>query len=114
VPSELNILVRPSIQPYLISWLRYNPAKEIGELRIPVLIVHGTTDIQVPLADAKGLVEGNPRATLLSIDGMNHVLKTVANEKEKQVASYSDPALPVAPELVSAISKFVNRVRDGD
>jgi len=114
VPADLNFLFRPSVQPYLISWLRYDPAKEISELRIPVLIVQGTTDIQAQLTDARGLAERNPKATLLLIDGMNHVLKTVVNEMDKQISSYSDPALPVAPELVSAISKFVNRVRDGD
>lgn len=111
VPSELNLLLRPSIQPYMISWLRYDPAKEITKLRIPVLIVQGTTDLQVRLGDSKRLAEGNPDAKLLLIDGMNHVLKTVPNEKDKQVASYSDPKLPVAPELVSEISSFVNKNR---
>jgi len=80
-------------------------------LRMPVLIVQGTTDVQVSLADAKRLVEGNPGARLLLIDGMNHVLKTVPNERDKQVSSYSDPTLPVNPELVSAIGKFVHELR---
>ena len=78
-------------------------------MRIPVLIVQGTTDLEVSLGDAKLLVEGNPAAKLLLIDGMNHVLKTVPNEREKQVSSYGDPKLPVAPELVSEISSFVNK-----
>jgi len=109
VPSELNMLFRPSVQPYLISWLRYDPSKEISKVRVPVLIVQGTTDMQTRPTDAKRLADGNPRAKLLLIDGMNHVLKTVANEMDKQVASYSDPALPVTPELINSISKFVNQ-----
>ena len=108
VPSELNLILRPSIQPFMISWLRYDPAKEITKLRMPLLIVQGTTDLQVRLADAKLLAEGNPGAKLLVIDGMNHVLKRVPNELEKQVSSYSDPSLPIAPDLVSAITGFVN------
>ncbi len=111
VPSELNLLLRPSIQPYMISWLRYDPAKEIAKLRIPVLIVQGTTDIQVTLEDAERLTDGNPAAKLLLIEGMNHVLKTVPNERNQQVSSYSDPKLPVAPKLVSEISSFVNKNR---
>ena len=111
VPAELMILLRPSVQPYLISWLRYDPSKEISKLRVPVLIVQGTTDMQTRPADAKRLADGNPTAKLLLIDGMNHVLKTVANEMDKQVASYSDPALPVTPELISSISKFVNQTK---
>ena len=111
VPSELNMLFRPSIQPYMISWLRYEPAKEITKLRVPILIVQGTTDLQTRLADAKELADGNGTAKLLLIDEMNHVLKTVPNDPAKQVASYSDPKLPVAPELVSEISSFVNKNR---
>jgi uncharacterized protein len=112
VPSELNLLLRPSIQPYMISWLRYDPASEIAKLRMPILIVQGTTDLQTRLADAKGLADGNPAAKLLLIDGMNHVLKAVPNERDKQVASYSDPTLPVAPELVRALIGFVNKRGD--
>ena len=111
VPSELNALFRSSIQPYMISWLRYDPAKEITKLRIPLLIVQGTTDIQATLGDAKRLADNNPAAKLLLIDGMNHVLKTVPNEQEKQVSSYSDPTLPVTPDLINAIAKFVNENR---
>lgn len=111
VPSELNALFRPSIQPYMISWLRYDPAKEISKLRIPLLVVQGTTDIQATLGDAKRLTDGNPTAKLLLIEGMNHVLKTVPNDRDQQVSSYSDPKLPVAPELVSEIGGFVKKNR---
>ncbi len=107
VPSELNMLFRPSVQPYLISWIRYDPTKEISKLRMPVLIVQGTTDIQVRSTDAKRLAAGNPSAKSLLIEGMNHVLKTVPNEQDKQVASYSDPSLPVTADLVSAISRTI-------
>jgi len=111
VPSELQPLFRPSIQPYMISWLRYDPAKEISKLRIPLLVVQGTTDIQASLGDAKRLTAGNPTAKLVLIEGMNHVLKTVPNEQDKQVSSYSDSKLPVAADLVSEISSFVNKNR---
>lgn len=111
VPPELNLLFRPSAQPFMISWLRYDPSKEITKLRRPVLIVQGTTDMQVRVADAKRLAEGNPGAQLLLIDGMNHVLKTVPNEQGKQASSYSDPSLPVTPDLVRAINRFINEIR---
>ncbi len=111
VPTELNMLFRPSIQPYMISWLRYDPAKELAKLQIPILIVQGTTDLQVRPEDGQNLAGGNLAAKLLLIDGMNHVLKTVANDRDKQVSSYSDSTLPLAPELVTAISSFVSTNR---
>nr|ACN18096.1 alpha/beta hydrolase fold protein [uncultured bacterium BLR5] len=98
-----------SLQPYLISWIHYDPSKEIGKLRIPVLIVQGTTDIQTRLEDANGLANANAAARRLLIEGMNHVLKNLASEMDKQVSSYSDPTLPVSPDLINSISDFVKQ-----
>lgn len=111
VPAELQIVFRPSAQPFLISWLRYDPAREIAKLRIPVLIVQGTTDLQASVQDANALAKGNPAAKLLWLEGMNHVLKTVSNDQKAQVSSYSDPTLPVAPDLIAAIVSFAKQNR---
>lgn len=106
-PPALGALFRPSVQPYLMSWFRYDPAVEIAKLSIPTLIVQGTTDIQVGVDDAKALGAAQPKATLLIIDGMNHVMKSVAADQAAQMKSYSDPSLPVVPALVDAIAKLV-------
>jgi uncharacterized protein len=108
VPPQLLAVFRPSVQPYMISWLPIDPAREVGRLTVPVLIVQGTTDIQVTAADAERLAKGNPRATLEMIDGMNHVLKEV-REASQQIASYSNPALPLHPRLIEAIAAFIAR-----
>jgi pimeloyl-ACP methyl ester carboxylesterase len=110
-PPELASLFRPSVQPYLISWFRYDPGVEVARLRIPMLIVQGTTDIQVSVDDAKRLAAAAPAATLLLIDGMNHVLKSVPADLAAQRRSYGDPALPVMPQLVDAIAELVRRTR---
>jgi pimeloyl-ACP methyl ester carboxylesterase len=111
VPPALKVIFRLSAQPYLISWLHYDPIKEIAKLQIPVLIVQGTTDIQASLRDANALAGASPAARLLVIDGMNHVLKTVPKEQDKQVSSYSDPTLPVTSGLISGISSFAIKVK---
>ena len=107
----MNILFRPSVQPYLISWLRYDPAKEIAKLRIPVLIVQGKTDLQASVEDANALSKGSSAAKLVWIEGMNHVLKTVPDDQKSQISSYSDPKLPVAPDLIEAIVSFAKQNR---
>jgi len=109
-PSELDALYRASVQPYLISWFRYDPAKSIAALTVPVLIVQGTTDLQVSVDDAKRLAAANPKAKLLLIEGMNHVLKEVPPDREKQMASYSNPDLRLAPEFLIGIVQFVRKV----
>jgi fermentation-respiration switch protein FrsA (DUF1100 family) len=109
VPPSLAVLYRPSVQPYLISWFRYDPASEIAQLQVPVLIVQGTTDIQVTVAEAEALGRAKPDAELVVLEGMNHVLKLVPADPAKQQASYSDPSLPVAPELIDRIAAFVRK-----
>ena len=110
VPPPLFALFRPSVQPYMISWFRYNPAEEIARLDIPVLIAHGTTDIQVPASEASALHAARPGAKIAIIEGMNHVLKVVPPDPAQQQGSYADPTLPVAPELTEAVSGFVRGV----
>ncbi|GAC1651694.1 MAG: hypothetical protein NVS4B3_12770 [Gemmatimonadaceae bacterium] len=70
-PPSLGALFRPSVQPYLISWFRYDPSAEIRKLRVPVLILQGTA----------------------------------------QLRSYTDPTLPVAPQLIEAISALARGTR---
>jgi fermentation-respiration switch protein FrsA (DUF1100 family) len=108
VPQSLSMLYRPSVQPYLISWFRYDPAAEIAKLTIPVLIVQGTTDIQVMVDDARALAAAKPDAKLEIIEGMNHVLKMVG-DSSRQIGSYSDPTLPVASRLVEVIVGFIGK-----
>lgn len=108
-PPMLAALFRPSVQPYLVSWFTYDPAAVVTRLGAPVLVVQGTTDIQVDTGDARRLATASPRAVLCVIDGMNHVLKLVPPDHDAQLRSYGDPALPVAPALVDAVAAFVHR-----
>ena len=109
VPPALKSLYRASVQPYLISWFKYNPAEIVASIKEPFLICQGTTDIQVAVEEAEALKKAAPAAKLVIIGGMNHVLKTVSAEPLKQTASYSDPALPINAELIKNIIEFVPR-----
>ena len=107
VPQMLYALFRPSVQPYLISWLKYNPQVEIARLKIPLLIVQGTTDIQVSVNDAQLLHSAKPDSKLLIVDGMNHILKNAEADRLKNVQTYNQPDLPVNAELIKAVVTFI-------
>ena len=106
VPADLSLLFRVSVQPYLISWFKYDPRREIAALRVPVLIVQGTTDMQVSVADAKRLAAAGKDSRLRLIDGMNHVLRRASTTAEQQ-ASYVDPSIPIDARAVDAIAAFL-------
>jgi len=103
----LASLYRPSVQPYMISWLKYDPIAEIKKLKIPILIIQGTTDIQVSVEDAKLLSAAVPKAKLLMIENMNHVLKEAETDRQKNAATYNNPDLPLKPELMKGILGFI-------
>jgi len=105
--AALLSLFRESVQPYMISWLTYNPQDEIKKLNIPVMIINGTADLQVTVSEAELLKKARPEAKYLIITDMNHVLKEVKDDTENQ-QSYTNPDLPVAAELIQGISDFVN------
>jgi len=105
----LASLFRESIQPYMISWIKYDPQNEIKKLAIPILIINGTKDIQVPPTDAELLHTANPKSELKIITDMNHIFKEIKNDDDN-LKSYSDPKLPVIPELIDCMSKFINSI----
>jgi pimeloyl-ACP methyl ester carboxylesterase len=107
VPAPLLALFRPSVQPFFISMLAVDPAALVRDYAGPVLVVQGTTDLQVALADAQRLGAARPGVRTALIEGMNHVLKTAPADREANVAAYRDPSLPLAPGLVDAIVGFI-------
>ena len=112
VPPELSFMFRPSVQPYLVSWFQIDPIAEMREVPCPALVVQGTTDIQVPPEQAQALVGANPRATLCKVDGMNHIMKLVPADRPQQLASYDNPKLPLAEEVVDAVSGFIHKTEE--
>ncbi|PUA28418.1 MAG: alpha/beta hydrolase [Cellvibrio sp. 79] len=107
VPAFLNSLFRPSVQPYMISWFKYDPQKEISKLNKPVLIVQGSTDIQVSLTDADKLAAANKKANKVVIQEMNHIFKESTLDRQANFQTYNQPELPIKPELAKVISEFV-------
>lgn len=107
IDMTLYALFRPSIQPYLISMFKYDPAAEIKKLTIPVLILQGTKDLQVKVEDAKMLKAADASARLELLEGMNHTLRKVGDNKDANMKSYEDPTMPIDEELVTDIVEFI-------
>ena len=106
--TMLYSLFRPSVQPYLIDWFSYDPRKAISALKIPVLVINGTTDIQVSVADANSLHAACPESQLAIIEGMSHLLKEAPANRAENLALYNTtPNAPVKTGLVQAMVNFI-------
>jgi len=107
VPPLINALFRPSIQPYLISCFKYDPAIEITKVKCPILIIQGTTDIQIPVNEAEILASANSNSQLVIIEGMNHILKEAEAHRLLNLQTYGDPNLELKQGLIESITRFI-------
>lgn len=101
-------LFRPSVQPYLISWFKYNPQEEIAKLNCPILIIQGANDIQVSTDNATKLSEANKKTVKIIIPKMNHIMKEAELDRQKNIQTYFNPDLAIKNELIQEIVKFIN------
>ena len=106
VPQELYSLFRPSVQPYLISWFKYDPVEVYKRIEAPILILQGDNDVQVTVEDAKELHSAK-ESKLVIIEGMNHILKNAPRDPQGNLDTYKDPDLPLNEELVKEIVEFI-------
>ena len=108
LPAPIQSLFNNEVQPYLIDLMAQDPARLAATLKLPLLIVQGDRDLQVKVADARALVAAQPKAKLVILPAVNHVLKIVASDSPAaNFATYGDPSLPIAPGVVDAIANFV-------
>lgn len=107
VSPMLQTIFRESVQPYLISWMKYNPLIEIQQLNCPILLLQGTKDLQVSVENAEKLHQSYPNSDLVIIDQMNHILKPISGGEAEIFTSYNQADLPISETLVHSIVKFI-------
>ncbi len=105
----LQSIFRPSVQPFMRSWMKYNPTVEIAKLEIPILIINGSFDIQVDTTEAELLKEANPKAELVILDKMNHVFRKIEGDNLENTKAYNEPNRPLHPELISVLVNFIKK-----
>lgn len=103
----LASIFRPAIQPFIYSWMQYNPQAELAKLNISVLIVNGDKDLQVQVSEAEALHKAKPGATYKIIPKMNHVLKEIEGNDLENSKSYNQYDLPISKELITVITQFI-------
>jgi pimeloyl-ACP methyl ester carboxylesterase len=113
VDPTIYYIARPSIQNFLMSWCRLVPLRGIKAIKVPVLLIQGTTDLTVPVIEAEKLKKARSDANLVIIKGMNHILKDAPADEDQNMATYDKPDLPLDATLVPAIVDFVkNKTKD--
>jgi uncharacterized protein len=103
----LAALFHPSVQGFVIDQMSYDPVQLLARYAGPVLVLQGTTDLQISMQDAQRLAGARPGVTMVTLEGVNHVLKIAPADRATNAATYGNSALPIAPSLVEAILSFL-------
>ena len=107
VPPLLNSLFRTDVQSYLIDASSFDPVEEISKLNMPILIIQGSTDIQIDVSDALILHKAAKNSRLEIIEGMNHVFRQASDNRLLNLQTYGNPELPIDNNMVDLISEFI-------
>lgn len=105
----LASIFRADIQPFIASWMQYDPQTLIAGIEIPILLINGTQDIQVDEEEAKLLQNAQKNASLLLIENMNHIFRTITVPGMDNQKSYNEPNRPISPELPEGIISFIKK-----
>ncbi len=112
----LHGIFDPLIARYMRDLIATDPAALLAGTTLPVLIIHGDGDVQAPPEEAAPLLAARPDAEAHVLSGMTHVLKQALARSEApsheayteaSLATYSNPAAPLQPELAPLIARFI-------
>ncbi len=103
----LESIFRPSVQPYIASWMRYDPVLEIAKLEMPILIINGSFDLQVDITDAEILNASAQNSKLVILKNMNHIFREIPGDNLENTKAYNEPNRPLHPELIPVLTDFI-------
>ena len=109
-PLPLYSLFNIEIQPFMISWMQYDPKKIISKIPIPSLIINGDNDLQVDEKEAKLLYNSAQNSEILIVKNMNHVLVEIEGDELKNVKSYNNPDLKISELVIEKMVEFIERL----
>ncbi len=107
--NEAESLPADATRPWERYFLAYDPAPTLASLDVPVLVLNGSLDVQVPakqdLAAAREALKNNRTATIMELKGMNHLLQDAKtggpNEYNDIEETMSSAALKIITDWVT-------------
>ncbi|MDQ7995217.1 MAG: alpha/beta hydrolase [Luteibacter sp.] len=107
IPAAIRPLFRTDVQAFLIDWFRYDPPTDLAASSLPTLVIEGSADQQVEVADGSLLSHAREGVQLRVVEHMNHVWKASSGDARADLATYRRDDLPIVPELAEAIVVFI-------
>lgn len=103
------------ITPWMLNFIRYNPAPTLEKVKCPVLAINGSKDLQVPANVNLPAIEnalkkgGNKKGTIKELPGLNHLFQECNTGLPKEYAEIEQTISPVALETMANWIKAITK-----
>lgn len=108
--NEADTLAKDVTTPWERYFLAYDPGPTLARLTVPVLVLNGSLDVQVPakenLAAAREALKNNKDATVVELPGMNHLLQ---DAKTGAPNEYNDIEETMSPAALKIITDWLSK-----
>jgi uncharacterized protein len=99
--------VRQMLSPWMRFFVTYDPAPALARLKIPVLALNGSKDLQVPPREDLDAIRaalargGNHDAKAIELPGLNHLFQTAETGSVTEYARIDETIAPIALDTIS-------------
>jgi hypothetical protein len=106
-PAAIAAQVRALASPWFRFFLDYDPAGDLRRVKVPVLALTGSKDLQAPAGQNLPAIEaalkagGNPDYTVSQLPGLNHLLQTARTGAVQEYAQIEETFAPAALDAVA-------------
>lgn len=103
------------MSPWMLNFIRYNPAPTLEKVKCPVLAINGDKDLQVPSninlpAIEKSLRKGgNKKVTVKELPGLNHLFQECKTGSPNEYGQIEQTFSPTALEAIKTWLKAVTK-----
>lgn len=103
------------MSPWMLNFIRYNPAPTLEKVKCPVLAINGDKDLQVPSSINLQAIEkslkkgGNQKVTVKELAGLNHLFQDCKIGLPKEYSELEQTFAPVALEAITTWIKGVTK-----
>ena len=88
--------------PWMLFFIKYNPAGALEKVKCPVLAINGEKDLQVPPKENLGAIKsalakgGNKKVTTIELPGLNHLFQECKTGSPAEYATIEQTFSPIA------------------
>ncbi len=108
--NKIEVLTAKPTTPWMVNFLKYDPATSLQQIKCPVLALYGENDLQVPSKENMKILQlalgkgENPNFTIREMENLNHLFQEsdtgLPGEYKKIEETFSPKALKTVSEWI--------------